>query len=325
MLSCFRPGESVEPGGLWRVCSDVVAVVPAIDPETASRLEKAQREREAAQKRFQECTKENLRLQGELDKARGNAASIETENKTLREQLNTTNKQIADARKEAEQSSELKRNRDTELARIQSQVDRRLLSREEKFLRAAFERFSTNGLLPVAKVHSALQEADSAPGADELAVRLRIFQVEEAVGLTFEQFKQIASRESKLEEWTRELPLAELVADGLSAVVDDNDPNPLRPLSKLTAAEVSLVTEGLVKRLEGMLWQRILLLQASLKTMDDKAAKVATDASLKFAVVKMSAGGIDDFHNGVEGRTGIRDLVFVKRLRMTEEADDPGG
>ena len=196
------------------------------------------------------------------------------------------------------------------MVRVQSQIDRRTLNRDEKFLRNVFDRLSESGRLPHARVPSALQEVDAQSAADELAVRFRRLRIKDNVGLTFEEFKQIATKESKLEEWARELPLAELVADGLSAFVHDNQPEPLRPLSKMSIEDITIVAEGLVKGLQGMLAQRIQRLQASLKAMDDKAAaKAATDVAAKFATSVMSAGGIDDYHSGIEGRTGTRSFL----------------
>ena len=267
--------------------------------------------------RVRELQAELNRLELELKTSRQEvarqSAEIQALQQKLKQQLETIERPSpgkptqgppgAESQNRAAQSaSETKR---SQIAAVQARVEQGLLRRDEATLTGIFQKH-----IRVAETQSgkragllaALREFNPSLEADDLHELERMISVKPSAEVTYEHFKQLVNQPSKVDQWVHSLPTSSLLADAVAALTPKSQD--LRAVGELTVDEISSVCEGLIKGLEKMLAEHVKLLQESYKAMDAKAKKAETAAASKFQVSKMSCGTVDDYHGGIEGRTG---------------------
>lgn len=122
--------------------------------------------------------------------------------------------------------------------------------------------------------------------------------------LSWEEVQKLLEWPTPMKRWAASLPLAELLAD---AILVENHEDPVEEISNLDDAQVSTICECLLQGLHRILKENVALLRKGLSAQSAKAQSQmeGEGAGVKFQVVKqMSAGSVDDFHGGLEGRIG---------------------
>ena len=155
-----------------------------------------------------------------------------------------------------------------------------------------------SNLMTADSMNAALCELGIQLTPNEVAVMFETADTDENGGLDLQEFKKVISFPSKVQQWTDNLPLSQLLAHCLSFKGGDD---PLREVSCLSADELRASTEAYCVSLQTVLADALCELKKCYDAMDKVAASAA---NTKFQTPKMSAGSVEDFFHGLVGRVG---------------------
>jgi Ca2+-binding EF-hand superfamily protein len=156
--------------------------------------------------------------------------------------------------------------------------------------------------IPSHKLELALQDLGAVATKDQLAHYNRIVNLNFNGCIKYHAFKHIVLSPSPVEVWAKTLPLSRLLADALPKLSDCDH---LRVISSLTIQEAEIVAEEMCAALKEVLVRHVGQLKSSFQAMDQQVLKDEAHANSKFDVTKMTAGSIQHFYEGLEGRIGI--------------------
>ena len=153
-------------------------------------------------------------------------------------------------------------------------------------------------MIPRSQVFSVLKELGLNIDEAEAKALFDEFDTDISEGLDLQELQLLLQKPSRLHEWAKGLSLHELLAD---AMPRKPGIDPLRVASALTAEEISAVCEAVRFGLERMLKASSAFLREAFRASDQRKDTIEDS---KFSIVAVSCGTIQDFHAGVEGRTG---------------------
>jgi hypothetical protein len=142
---------------------------------------------------------------------------------------------------------------------------------------------------------------------DQRTLHTRILELNFNNCIKYDAFKHLVRLTSPTEAWAKTLPLSRLLADALPKISDWDH---LNVISSLTNNEIDYVAEEVCSALKKVLKERVDQLKSSFKYMVNKQVlEDNTHANSKFLVMKMAAGSIKHFYEGLEGRIGTVPLL----------------
>mmetsp|Transcript_64520 Transcript_64520/g.172798 ORF Transcript_64520/g.172798 Transcript_64520/m.172798 type:complete len:740 (+) Transcript_64520:143-2362(+) len=121
-------------------------------------------------------------------------------------------------------------------------------------------------------------------------------------------FARIAAFQSSTARWASTLPLAEILGDALGALVPD-PPDYLEQLASLDHGVVHLALDCFASALRRLVATRLDLVRQGLESAR-RWRDNAAGRKFEVRVNEMSAGGVDDFHGGLDARVGHVTLKF---------------
>ena len=151
--------------------------------------------------------------------------------------------------------------------------------------------------------------------------------LDEDGGLDLKEFTRVVNEPSNLEQWTKTLPLAKLLAYCLPFEIRavNSAADSLRVVSRLRKVDINkaaqLFGEGVARILE----DRVKQLKACYDEMDRKAVEESNETNKKFQTFAMSAGKVEDFHKGLTERVGkwpAPSLLLFLIHKITQELPD---
>jgi Ca2+-binding EF-hand superfamily protein len=159
--------------------------------------------------------------------------------------------------------------------------------------------------IPSENLELALEALGVVVTKDQLSYHTRIIDLNFNGLIKYNAFKHIVLTPSPAEVWAKTLPLSRLLADAMPKLSECDH---LRVISSLTSQEAQCVAKEVGVALKDILIQHIGQLKSSFRSMDQQVLKEDVHKISKFEVInitKMSAGSIQHFHEGLEGRIGI--------------------
>jgi Ca2+-binding EF-hand superfamily protein len=175
---------------------------------------------------------------------------------------------------------------------------------DEQGITRVFEEYAVPGkyrFIPSNKLRSALEELGVLVTKDQLGNFSRIIELSFKGRIDIHAFKHVALYPTSLVAWAESLPIATLLADALPK---HSRCDHLRVISTLTQNEISCITEEFCLILEDILQAHVGRLKASFWSMDKEAEKPTNQSVDRYEVIKMKAGGIKDFYQGLDARIG---------------------
>jgi hypothetical protein len=162
--------------------------------------------------------------------------------------------------------------------------------------------------IPVSKLRDALHALDiMVPAGVDEGDFLKKLDKDQNGKLELNEFQEaILASCTPLEEWAKSWPLAQLLADSIPRIDDENghcDDN-LTILGRLNEQQLKLSVRGFAYGLEKMLLKERDKLLCALSKLEGKENKQAE----KFEVHEMKCGNIEKFYDGLAARIGIQDL-----------------
>ena len=196
---------------------------------------------------------------------------------------------------------------------LHEQVTAGLRRRDKDFVKEIFNKHCSKhenavprrGLILKTSIYTIHKELNVNVNEKEAEALYDEFDTDSSEGLDLQELQLLLQKPSRLHEWTKGLPLHELLAD---AVPRRQGLDPLRVVSGLTDEDISAVCEAVRNGLERMLKESSEFLKKAFHASDTR--KDATDGS-KFSIFPVSCGTIDDIYSGVEGRTGEDNQLHV--------------
>lgn len=172
---------------------------------------------------------------------------------------------------------------------------------------------TATGKVPREKLVAAFVELGApVESEDDMDAALHVLDIDGSNGVGLEQFSTILRKPHPLQQWASTLPLGPLLASclplGLSHI------QPLRWIAAMEHAAVVKTSELFASGLQRMLGEAVGKLRASLEAMDAKAKEGSSTGQSKFATFKMSAGRVEDFYKGLQGRVGSPSLDFLHSM-----------
>ena len=191
---------------------------------------------------------------------------------------------------------------DSNVQLLQRQIDVGFLRRDPAYVKIIFDQYSDKyvGSIRQDKLHSALAELGveiDVMGTEEL---FQEFDSDVSGGLNLEEFQQLLLKSTRLFEWSKGLPLHELLAD---AIPRRPGQDPLKVISELTVDDIAVTCQAMVEGLIKIVHQGSACLKQAFQAWDQRER---TDGASKFNVVALSCGQIADFHLGIEERIGTK-------------------
>jgi Ca2+-binding EF-hand superfamily protein len=182
---------------------------------------------------------------------------------------------------------------------------------EQEIIRV-FEEHAVSGkylIIPACKLSSALEELGLVFTKDQLLKFERIVDLNYKGRLDFHAFKHVALAPTPLTAWAELLPIATLLADALPK---HDKCDHLRVISTLTKNEIDSIVDEVSLELKEILQAHVGRLHSSFRSMD-KEAEIGTNQSFpRYEVIKMKAGNIKNFYDGLDARIGeIRLTGFI--------------
>lgn len=119
--------------------------------------------------------------------------------------------------------------------------------------------------------------------------------------LSFETVEKLMEWPDPVKRWAASLPLAEVLADVMAVEKRDD---PYDEISQFDETRIAAICDCMQQALYRLFQEHVRLLRAGLQAQQAKAQGQGDGKGAKFQVVTMSAGSVDDFHGGLEGRIG---------------------
>jgi hypothetical protein len=186
---------------------------------------------------------------------------------------------------------------------IKSQVESGRQKRNESNLRQIFDKYkdSDSNVLRKESVMKACTAANIIVEGESALEDLSGWkEVDLEKGLDFDNFKNIATNPSELEIMMKSIPFHQIFAD---AVPHKPGYDPLKCFETLTSHEIDIMVEASLDLLKHILKEQSALASAVQCELSKTAAGLRAGIS-KFTCIKMKAGNISDFHEGLGGRVG---------------------
>ena len=175
---------------------------------------------------------------------------------------------------------------------------------DEQEITRVYQEHAVSGtyrFIPSDKLELALEALGVVVTKDELDHHARIVNLNFNGCIKYDAFKHIVLSPSPAEVWAKTLPLSRLLADALPKLPDCDH---LRVISSLTIQEASYVADEVCAALKEVLMRHVGQLKSSFQSMDKQMLKHELHVNSKFEVMKMAAGSIQHFYEGLEGRIG---------------------
>jgi Ca2+-binding EF-hand superfamily protein len=175
---------------------------------------------------------------------------------------------------------------------------------DEQDITRVFEEYAVSGnylFIPADKLCPALEGLGLVFTNDQLNRFSRVIDLNYKGRLDFHAFKHIALSPTPLVAWVDSLPISTLLADALPK---HDKCDHLRVISTLTPSEISCVAEEVSLALKEILQAHVGRLKASFRSMDKEGEKPANNSVKRYEVIKMKAGEIKDFYQGLDARIG---------------------
>lgn len=156
---------------------------------------------------------------------------------------------------------------------------------------------------------------------DELAVDL-IFQdldIDSDGGLNFSEFQRVAEYTNSFEQFVRTIPLWKILALAIphpKHYCETTSKELLDTMSLLSLDDICNIVDAMRDEMITMISMHIKELR---RTQEAMKKKEATVASGKFTCFEMKAGGIDDFHEGLKERVGMKYLLEENPLNFNSK------
>jgi hypothetical protein len=188
--------------------------------------------------------------------------------------------------------------------KIRQQVEAGFKRRSNEFVRATFESHKdrTREIILAPSLGPALSDLGMRVDAAEIDELLKSRDLNDDGGLDLQEFRALVGAPHPIEEWARELPLYQLVADAMPRE-DCRQQDQLRHLSSTTLEELEESVEVIREHLCKILHEKLAVLKETYTKLDSQAGAASNS---KFQIGKMSVGNIADFHNGLASRIGNR-------------------
>jgi Ca2+-binding EF-hand superfamily protein len=158
--------------------------------------------------------------------------------------------------------------------------------------------------IPSENLELALEALGVVVTKDQLSYHTSIVDLNFNGLIKYNAFKHIVLTPSPAEVWAKTLPLSRLLADAMPKLSECDH---LRVISSLTTQEAQSVADAVCFALKDLLIHHVGQLKSSFRSMDVQVLKDEVHKISKFEVTKttkMSAGSIEHFHEGLEGRIG---------------------
>lgn len=199
-------------------------------------------------------------------------------------------------------------NRSIRTEQIRKQVEKGFARRNIEFVRSIFDshKRKESELISTSSLVSALSDLGSHIQAAEIDELLNYRSLND-VGIDFQEFLSLVGTPSPIEEWVKELPLTQLVADAMPCI-DCLKTDQLRHLSRATRIQLEESCETIKEYLFKILQEKLIVLKEAYEKLDSQPAP---DCNSKFQISKMSVGNIDDFHEGLANRIGDKPNLFL--------------
>jgi hypothetical protein len=194
-------------------------------------------------------------------------------------------------------------------AKVRGQVEAGFRRRRIEMVQITFESHcdKTKNVIFASSLGPALSDLGMHIDEAEVDELLKSRDLNDDGGLDFHEFWSLVCTPSPVEEWVRELPLAQLVADALPCE-DRLAKDQLRYLSRITPEQLAESLEIMKESLNKTLCERLVVLKEAFDKLDVQAAA----SNSKFQISKMSVGNIADFHEGLASRIGIMPGIFTR-------------
>jgi hypothetical protein len=185
-----------------------------------------------------------------------------------------------------------------------NQIDEGFKRRNIKFLETTFESYKdpNTGYIVASSLESALSKLGMKFHPADVAELYTSRGLNADGGLNFQDFCSVVHMPSQIEEWVSELPLSQLVADAMPRTACPSK-DQLRHLSSTTQQQLEVSCGVITERLVKILEEHLAVLKEMYAKLDSKAED-DNHASEKFQVIKMNAGNIVNFHEGLAARIG---------------------
>ena len=205
-------------------------------------------------------------------------------------------------------SSLVKDDKPQTIDRLQKAKAHFFVLQDREHVKTVFRRYiDMNGKLDESNFKLALQDLGISMDPSYMK-HFQESEVDGGGGLDLIEFERIVNLPSKLEQWSSSLPLAKLLACCLQAadLSAEMKIDPVRSVSNLEPKALDLVAEEFCDGVKHLLKEQSSLLKHRYAALDRKANEAYDGSSNKFQTFSMSAGGADNFHNGLTDRVGAR-------------------
>ncbi len=193
-------------------------------------------------------------------------------------------------------------------ALLEAEMDRGFERRSEEHVKEIFDRYRSADTFDITKAD--LLGALQALGISESDSEVALKAYEDMDRVDWPEFCLIVTRIGKLEQWTRTLPLANLLADCMPV---KSHANPVEAATRLSDDDLEVIVACFSKGLKRLLKEELSKLP--------RACNVR-DSSPRAETRKMQGGNINDFHNGLNRRVGDPHLDFFNAMKAEHDNKD---
>ena len=186
---------------------------------------------------------------------------------------------------------------------VRSESDYFFNARDDNIIASIFRQYAnmsaSENTIPRSRLGEALEALGIRLSEEEVDIAFRAADLDLSGGLGLNEFRRVTETPSKMEEWASRLPLTALLGRCLSFT---GGRDPLRDIVELEPVDfkavIQVFSEGTAQLLDEAVAELREIRQAKSKTE-------SSGTSSKFeTLLKMSAGNIDSFHEGLAERVG---------------------
>ena len=186
--------------------------------------------------------------------------------------------------------------------------------RDKVYVQSVFERHAdtASGKVSAANFAVALQDISQEYKGGDISKLFEEADIDLDGSVDLEEFSRIIVKPTELEKWSKNLPLAKLLAYCLESV-DATHPSmdPLRIVSSIGPEALETIANGFSDGLKKLLSEEIKQLKDCFVALERKAVEDSDGSSEKFVTFSMSAGKVEDFHKGLTNRVGEREFLHA--------------
>jgi hypothetical protein len=161
-----------------------------------------------------------------------------------------------------------------------------------------FKYCGSNAKLQRSQLSKILAELGKSADEKEVEDLFSEFDSNDDDELDWEEFSLLLSKSGRREEWAKSLNLEKMLADLIPVVIGKDS---LRVVADLTVQDQAMICEIFSEGLMQVLEDSSSKLKGAFQISDSRTSR---ENGSKFNIVPVSCGCIDDFHAGIESRTG---------------------